>query len=243
MHEIEKSVDESNSTSSLPQTQGSNPINTKLDKLGFTNKETYFVPGESHEFYGTTNGTWSNGTGGNSYWPIVFNKIVQFFWEQHKPTVDYTWTTNNQSVSFSDTSTGSQAWWWDFGDGTYSNDQNPINVYATSGDYQVKFYIENTIKSWDEIIKTITVSNLALHNFGQQVFLVSPNPTKDVLKVTSPISSERIDYTIIDITGKVVLQNSLPQNAEILLSGFSSGLYFLKLTTASATQILKIIKE
>ena len=229
--------------SSLPQTQGSNPINTKLEALGFTNKETYFVPGESHEFYGTSNGTWSNGTGGNSYWPIIFNKIVQFLWKQHKPTVDYTWSSNNLSVSYSDTSTGSLAWWWDFGDGTYSNDQNPTHVYATPGNYQVKLYIENTVKSWDEVTKTVAVSNLSLGNPKQQVFSICPNPTRDLVKVTSQLSSENISYAIIDITGKLLLENWLPKNAEISFTGFSKGMYLLKLTTATTSQTLKIIKE
>jgi len=229
--------------SSMPQTQGSNPINTKLDALGFTNKETYFVPGQNHEFYGTTNGIWSNGTSGNSYWPIILNKIVQFLWKQHKPTVDYTWSSNNLSVSYSDTSTGSLAWWWDFGDGTYSNDQNPTHVYSNPGNYQVKLYIENNIKSWDEVTKTVTVSNLLVVNNERQVFSISPNPTRDLVKVTSQLPSESINYSIIDITGKILLENTLLQNTEISFAGFSKGLYLLKLFTESTSQTLKIIKE
>lgn len=229
--------------SSMPETQGSNLINMRLDALGFTNKETYFVPGENHEFYGTSNGTWSNGTGGNTYWPIVFNKIVQFLWKRHKPMADYTWTPNNLSVSFVDTSTGSLAWWWDFGDGTYSNAQNPTHVYTTSGDFQVKLYIENNIKSWDEVTKTVTVSNLSTAYNQQNIFSVSPNPTSDIFKVTGQPTSERISYTIFDLMGKILIQNTLPENTEISLSGFSKGLYLIKLSTESSSQILKIIKK
>ena len=46
-------------------------------------------------------------------------------------------------------------WWWDFGDGSYSNEESPIHVYATPGNYNVKLYIENNIKSWDEITKLL----------------------------------------------------------------------------------------
>lgn len=146
--------------SSLPTTDGSNPINNKLDALGLTNKETYFVTGQGHEFYGTSNGTWSSGTGGNAYLPIIVNKSAQFLWKQHKPIANYNWTQNFLSISFTNTSTGSLAWLWDFGDGTFSNDENPTHVYAALGNYQVKLYIENDVKSWDEITKSISLTVL-----------------------------------------------------------------------------------
>jgi acetyl esterase/lipase len=142
---------------SFPPTDGSNPINTKLNQLGIPAKETYFVPGQAHEFYGTTNGTW-NGSGGNAYWPIIIDKITQFLWKRHKPTANFTTTTNTLTATFTSSSTGDLALWWDFGDGTTSNAQHPIHTYTTPGAYQVKLYIENDIKSWDEITKTVTVA-------------------------------------------------------------------------------------
>ncbi len=230
--------------SSIPQTQGSNLINSKLDILGFTNKETYFVAGQNHEFYGTTNGTWSNGTGGNNYWPIIVNKIVQFLWKQHKPLVDYTWSANNLSVSFTDTSTGSLAWWWDFGDGTFSNNQNPTHVYSTAGNYTVKLYIENNIKSWDEITKSVVVSNLSSNNSNeQQLFTIVPNPTSDIVKVVCNTNLNTGFYKITDLTGKIISQNSIQCNAEISLSGLSKGLYILEFTSEKNTQKIKIIKK
>lgn len=228
--------------SSLPQSQGSNVINTKLDALGFTNKETYFVPGVSHEFYGTTNGTWSNGTGGNTYYPIVFNKIVQFLWKQHKPLAAYTWTPTNLSVAFTDSSTGSLAWWWDFGDGTYSNDQSPTHVYATPGDYNVKLYIENNIKSWDEITQTVTVSNLATTSFEGQALLGFPNPTFHDVKIVGISKEEKAIYKITDTTGKVI-DSAILNDTTIDLSQYAKGIYLITLTTDRATNTFKVIKK
>ena len=230
--------------SALTQTDGSNPINTKLDALGFTNKETYFVPGEGHELYGTTNGTWSNGTGGNSYWPIVLNKMVQFLWKQHKPLANYSWTPNNLSVNYVDTSTGSLAWWWDFGDGTFSNEQNPTHIYAANGSYQVKLYVENTIKSWDQITKTVNVTNLSNVAESQIRFSISPNPTSSSVFVNCNTVFSTLNYQLSDVFGKIIINNTFTNSAnEISLATLSKGMYFLKINAEDTTQIIKIIKQ
>lgn len=66
----------------LPKTYGSKPINERLINLGFNN-DTYFVPGENHEFYGVSNGMWNPAP--NTYWDTVVTKSTNFLWNIHKP--------------------------------------------------------------------------------------------------------------------------------------------------------------
>ncbi len=228
----------------LPQADGSNLINMKLDALGFTNKETYFVAGQGHEFYGTTNGTWSNGVGGNAYLPIITNKITQFLWKRHKPSANYDWTSNLFSFSFNDTSEGSLAWWWDFGDGTFSNEQNPTHVYSAIGTYQVKLYIENDIGSWDEITQSVVVSNLSTAQNSGTSFSITPNPTAGDVRLSWDNNYATVNYQIYDVVGKLVSEKQMVKRGEpIYLSELNYGLYFLKISTENGIQTIKIVKE
>jgi acetyl esterase/lipase len=228
----------------LPQVDGSNPINTKLDVLGFTNKETYFVPGEGHEFYGTTNGTWDNGSGGNEYLPLITDRITQFLWKQHRPIVDYSWSATQLTVSFTDSSIGSVAWWWDFGDGTYSNEQNPTHSYANSGDYQVKLYVENNIKSWNEITKTLNVASLSTTDNRINDFYAVPNPTNGQIQINYLPKYSSIKCEVYDVVGNLVSEKQLHHNGDtISFSALSAGIYFIKITTENTIQTIKVIKQ
>ncbi len=147
----------------FPPTYGSDEINKKLNNLDFTNKEIYFVAGEGHEFYGVSNGMWSNGAGGNTYWDTIVNKAVDFFYQQHKPDANFTHTGNNLKVTFTNTSKGASSWYWDFGDTNTSTDENPVHTYVSAGTYRVRLYIENSINSWDTISYNITASTTPLY--------------------------------------------------------------------------------
>ncbi len=47
------------------------------------------------------------------------------------------------TVQFTDESTGDiDEWYWDFGDSTYSDEQNPQHEYSTNGDYDVKLTVK-----------------------------------------------------------------------------------------------------
>lgn len=231
--------------SSLPTADGSNPIKNKLSNLNFTNFETYFVTGVGHEFYGTTNGTWTNGIGGNSYWPIVLDKSTTFLWKQHKPAANYTSEINGLTVNFTDTSSGATAWYWNFGDGTTSNLQNPEHSYTAIGNYPVKLYVENLNKSWDELSKNISLTTMGITENSDAVFDLYPNPTNKILTVSLSNLSSKINYQIIDYSGKIVLENSI-QNCNLFtidISNLANGLYFITLKSNESSTFRKIIKN
>ncbi|AKB28205.1 cell surface protein [Methanosarcina siciliae T4/M] len=61
------------------------------------------------------------------------------------------------NVSFSDTSTGTpDTWYWDFGDGEISNEQNPVHTYVSAGNYTACLTVNNA-NGTDSKLVTISV--------------------------------------------------------------------------------------
>jgi len=84
------------------------------------------------------------------------------------PLADFTYTPSNpitrDTLTFTDTSTDSDtsiaSWFWDFGDGNTSTEQNPKHQYSVRGTYNVTLTVTDSYDgSTDSITKTITVSN------------------------------------------------------------------------------------
>jgi PKD repeat protein len=165
-------------------------------------------------------------------------------WKQHKPTADYNWTASTTDVSFTDTSSGSLAWWWDFDDGTFSNEQNPTHIFLSPGDYSVKLYVENNIKSWDQITKTVTVSSLTTKTFDINSLNLFPNPATETIQVKWQSSNRAFYYRIVDVSGKSVYSNQMITNGEIIsLANLEKGLYFITFYQDDYTKTIKVIKN
>lgn len=64
----------------------------------------------------------------------------------------------NNSWSFIDASNGGASWYWDFGDGTTSNSQNPMHDYEGSGTYTVTQIVTSTAGCTDTILSIVVVN-------------------------------------------------------------------------------------
>lgn len=145
--------------SSVSPVYGSNSISTRLYSVNIPAAMTYFVEGENHEFYGVNNGNWENGSSGNAYWDTVVVKATQFYWQQHKPTAAFGFSTDCFTTSFTENGTGAVSYLWDFDDGETSTDQSPSHTFSATGQYRVRLYVENDNASWDTISHLVTIED------------------------------------------------------------------------------------
>jgi len=81
------------------------------------------------------------------------------------PVADFTFTPENpttkENVYFTDISTDPDgiivSWWWNFGDGYYSDLQNPVHCFYIDGSYNVELIVTDNDGLMDTIQKTIVV--------------------------------------------------------------------------------------
>lgn len=85
------------------------------------------------------------------------------------PSAAFTSSATGITLQFTDASTTSPtAWFWDFGDGNSSTQQNPTHTYAAPGIYTVCLTVTNACGS-DSSCTTISACNLPIAGFNSSV--------------------------------------------------------------------------
>ncbi len=94
---------------------------------------------------------------------------------RNTPSPDFTWANNGcvtDSVRFKDNSTYedgvySYRWSWDFGDGNFSTEHNPVHKYTRAGVYNIKFSLITNIGCISTTTtKQVTVTEVPIAHFG-----------------------------------------------------------------------------
>ncbi len=160
------------------------------------------------------------------------------------------------TVSFTDSSQGEiDAWLWKFGDGLTSTSQNPTHVYTSGDSFTVSLFVRgpggsNTIVKSNYIIVDHPTSIDDMAGIPEKFDLLPnyPNPFNPQTTIRYAVPKRSVvNITIYDINGKLV--NNLfsgiknPGNYAITwnASGFSSGMYFIKMDTDSYSSVRKCI--
>ena len=78
----------------------------------------------------------------------------------------------------------------------------------------------------------------------KNVFTVSPNPIKDVLNLSAPENSSRVEISIIDVSGRPVLQSTVSESeSQLNVSGLQAGTYILRIKSTKGITNQRIIKQ
>ncbi len=128
------------------------------------------------------------------------------------------------------------SWFWDFGDGTTSTQQNPTHTYNNLGTYQVKLISQRQGYCSDTAYKTIVVTqptSIEYQLLGNS-FRIFPVPTANTLQIQGSLKDfvRNFQVEIKNTLGQTVLEKSFgltsPEFSEkISLNKLSSGTYIL----------------
>jgi len=161
------------------------------------------------------------------------------------PDAKFNHLGNTLSIQFNDVSGGVMPdnWFWDFGDGTISTEQNPMHSYDTSGVYIVTFIACN-ISCCDTITDTVRVTDVGIEDFSNlnNSIKLYPNPANNYLIIETTLSG-KLNYSVYDITGRQLQSGSFLRNKKLDVMGLAEGVYVIQLQTQKGVISKKFVKN
>ncbi|MGH1339333.1 MAG: T9SS-dependent M36 family metallopeptidase [Aureispira sp.] len=115
----------------------------------------------------------------------------------------FTYTDTNNTYYFVDQSSDARSWFWDFGDGNTSTQQNPVHTYANGNPRTITLTINNGSCSSSQ--NTTVIIGVHEPNFTPPTISIYPNPTNNWVAVDlSRATKEDLTLQIYTITGQVL---------------------------------------
>mgnify|MGYP003328258710 FL=1 len=107
------------------------------------------------------------------------------------PSAGFSWSEDDLTVTFSNSSTDADGdvltYSWDFGDGSFSSEDNPVHVYGSSGDYTVSLTASDS-QSSDTATDVVTVEDVTPPGGNPWEDLVMPTNLSGVFQGQAVIS-------------------------------------------------------
>lgn len=126
---------------------------------------------------------------------------------------------------------------WDFGDGNTSTVPMPIHQYQGPGVYTVFVYLEGLCTT-NEFYKIFEFPVSIQESSFENTWTVYPNPAQEMINIKTNFKEKVFEIRVIDVLGREVYGEVLTNDREeytIDLKGWSSGQYFIILTTELGT--------
>ena len=217
---------------------GGNPINSSLQDPTVT----YNVPGTYSVTLISTNNDGSDTLVRSGY--IVVNE---------SPVSNFSLNPSSGQpplpVIFTNLSSGANNYFWEFGDGNFSTDQDPYNIYTSHGTFIVSLISSNLYCPSDTMTDTVFVGLSDIYSANTGHFRIFPNPASDEINIEN--FNENIDEVLIEIIsidGKEKIYSSKAYNSQkvkIKVGHLKKGNYILKLQyrDKSYFRIIEIINK
>ncbi len=157
--------------------------------------------------------------------------------------------TSELEVQLSDQSTEAVSWFWDFGDGNSSLEQNPMHAYEEARDYEITLVVTSENGCVDS--KTVPVAILTAigDELSPEEITTFPNPHGGRFSVG--IKNQHlgeINIGIYDLFGHEVRQARVVKSSNSLvhqfdMDAFPNGIYLLKVSFGNDVIVSRILKN
>ncbi len=149
---------------------------------------------------------------------------------------DFTYSTNEDTLSLTNTSQYADSFVWDLDNGFRSNVLSPIKIIAQNGAITIKLKSIGPCGS-DSTSETISFQTIGLNEFEHRKVKLHPNPSSGFVFIESDY--DNLIWEVLSMEGKLIEQGELTDNA-IDLKHLSSGIYFLQLKSENFSEVHKL---
>jgi PKD repeat protein len=164
------------------------------------------------------------------------------------PTAGFSFNqTGNYFVQFDNTTSNGNSYFWDFGSGNTSTEENPTASFPFEGTYPVTLISTNSCGS-DTLKQDVILLKLGLNELNSSTVSIGPNPFDEQLTLKINLGKyQPVIISIYDGVGKLVYQEVLTVQKELIhqlnLHMLSSGMYLMRLSKADEQITFKVLKE
>ena len=165
---------------------------------------------------------------------------------QPLPDISFSFTNNNETVFFENTTLYGDSYIWNFGDGVFALTQNPNHTFPDFGTYTVTLTATNDCGSTTHS-EDITIMPTATTDLSQRLTaIVNPNPNGGQFNLTLMAQqSETLHATLLDVRGAELSKRAFNTKPGTTVVEFEeelpAGLYILRLSAKDATTSLKVL--
>ena len=202
----------------------------------FDDGDTSILQNPAHLFL--TNGifhvclTAANGGGSNT---VCEDVTIAF--AVPPPVVEFTYLINGLECAFVDISLNDPVeWYWDFGDGNNSTEQNPVHVYEEAGVHTACLTASNEGGENTTCKNLFFETGISENNLNQIPIRISPNPASEYLFIQSDAQINFAQISIYDIAGREL--KTFSDISKILISDLAAGNYLLKCITVNGEVVV-----
>ncbi len=130
-----------------------------------------------------------------------------------------------------------KAYFWNFGDLTYSEEAEVVHSYMIPGEYEIILEVVDTNNAWTTVKKIIKVNSTASLTEQEFNYRVYPNPAVSIVHFELPTNFNNYDIQFMGLSGKetVYLKNK-SGSFEVDMESFQPGVYIYQIK--SGNQVL-----
>jgi hypothetical protein len=138
-------------------------------------------------------------------------------------------SANQLMVSFNSTSVNANGHFWDFGDGSTSQETNPVHTYAAADTYTVMHVASSNCDS-DNSYSEVTVTGPSGIEDSNALNSVVLNRVGEGVSIDNPLGI-RIQFELIDFTGRSIVSRQIEAvSTELIELPSTSNIYLIRLT-------------